>query len=175
MFRSLISQLCLFLQPVGTKFSAQIGGSSSASRLPRWLSGMNLPAMQEMQVRSLHLEDPLEEGMATHSSILAWKMPWTENPGGLQSKELQRVGHSDEQSTWISRSGPPSLVCAYSLSFSSAPSLLPFLYYLLINLHRSGAMPQFWITKLNKSLPCPWVLHVLEQGLWLHCDCSSGW
>ena len=39
------------------------------------------------------LEDPLEEGMATHSSILAWRIPWTEEPGGLESTELQRVGH----------------------------------------------------------------------------------
>ena len=45
----------------------------------------NLSAMQETQVRSLGLEDPLEKGMATHSSSLAWKIPWTEEPGGLQS------------------------------------------------------------------------------------------
>ena len=53
----------------------------------------NLPAMQETQVLSLGWEDPLQEGMATHSSILAWKIPWTEEPGGLQSMWLQRVGH----------------------------------------------------------------------------------
>ena len=46
-----------------------------------------------MQVRSLGLEDALEEGVATHSSILAWRIPWTEKPGGLQSIELQRVRH----------------------------------------------------------------------------------
>ena len=45
----------------------------------------NLPAMQEMWVRSLDQEDPLEKEMATHSSTLAWKIPWTEEPGGLQS------------------------------------------------------------------------------------------
>ena len=45
----------------------------------------NLPAMQETGVRSLGREDPLEKGMATHSSILAWRIPWTEEPGGLQS------------------------------------------------------------------------------------------
>ena len=45
----------------------------------------NLPAMQETQVGSLGQEDPLEERMATHSSILAWRIPWTEEPGGLQS------------------------------------------------------------------------------------------
>ena len=45
----------------------------------------NLPAMPETRVQSLGWEDPLEEGMATHSSILAWRIPWTEEPGGLQS------------------------------------------------------------------------------------------
>jgi len=49
--------------------------------------------MQETWVRSLGREDPLEKGMATHSSILAWKMSWTEEPGGLESMESQRVGH----------------------------------------------------------------------------------
>ena len=53
----------------------------------------NLPAMQETQVQSLDLEDPLEKGIATHSSILAWRIPWTEEPGRLQSMGLQRVGH----------------------------------------------------------------------------------
>ena len=53
----------------------------------------NLPAMQETQVQSLGQEDPLEEEMATHSSILVWRTPWTEEPGGLQSMGSQRVGH----------------------------------------------------------------------------------
>ena len=53
----------------------------------------NLPAMQETRVRSLGWEDPLEKEMATHSSIPAWKIPWTEEPGGLQSNGLQRVRH----------------------------------------------------------------------------------
>ena len=48
---------------------------------------------QEMQVQSLGQEDPLEKEMTTHSSILAWEIPWTEEPGGLQSMGLQRVGH----------------------------------------------------------------------------------
>ena len=52
----------------------------------------NPPAMQETQFRSLGQEDPLEEGMAPHSSILAWGIPWTEKPGGLQSIGLQRAG-----------------------------------------------------------------------------------
>ena len=53
----------------------------------------SLPAMQETWVLSLGQEDPLEEGMATHSSILAWKIPWTEEPGEPQSMGWQRVGH----------------------------------------------------------------------------------
>ena len=49
--------------------------------------------MSETWVRSLGQEDPLEEGMATHSSILGWRIPWTEEPGGLQSMGSQRIGH----------------------------------------------------------------------------------
>ena len=53
----------------------------------------NLPAMQETRVRSLDQEDPLEKGMAIHSNVLARRIPWTEEPGGLQSMGLQSVGH----------------------------------------------------------------------------------
>ena len=53
----------------------------------------NLPAVQETQVTSLGWEDPLEKEMATHSSIIAWKISWTEEPGELQSMGSQRVGH----------------------------------------------------------------------------------
>ena len=58
----------------------------------------NLPVMQETQVRSLGWENPLREHMATHSSILAWRIPWTEEPGGLQSLGLHRVRH--DWSNW---------------------------------------------------------------------------
>ena len=54
----------------------------------------NLPAMRETWVQSLGREDPLEKGTATHSSSLAWRIPWTEEPGGLQSMGSQRVGHN---------------------------------------------------------------------------------
>ena len=54
----------------------------------------NPPAMQETLVQSLGWEDPLEEGMATHSSILAWRIPWTEEPGRLQSTGSQNAGHN---------------------------------------------------------------------------------
>ena len=54
----------------------------------------NLPVMQETQVQALGWEDPLEKGMATHSGILTWRIPWTEEPGRLQSMGLQRVRHN---------------------------------------------------------------------------------
>ena len=53
----------------------------------------NLPAIQETQVQSLGWEDPLKKGMAIHSSILAWRIPWTEEPGRLQSMGSYKVGH----------------------------------------------------------------------------------
>ena len=53
----------------------------------------NLPTMQEAQVRSLVWDDALEKAMATHCSILSWRIPWAEEPGGLQSMGSQRVGH----------------------------------------------------------------------------------
>ena len=59
----------------------------------------NLPAMQETWLQFLDQEDPLEKGMATHFSILAWKIPWTEAPGGLQSMGLQKKSNRTEQLT----------------------------------------------------------------------------
>ena len=53
----------------------------------------SLPTIQETQVQSLGQENPLGKEIATHSNILAWEIPWTEEPGGLQSMELHRVGH----------------------------------------------------------------------------------
>ena len=59
----------------------------------------NLPAIQETWIQSLGQEDALQKGMATHSHILTWRIPWTEEPGGLQSMGLQRVGHDWTQTT----------------------------------------------------------------------------
>ena len=72
----------------------------------------NLPAVQETQVQSLDREDPLEKEMETHSNILAWKIPWTEEPGRLQSMRLQRVRHN-----WaISLTFPKRLLIGISIS-----------------------------------------------------------
>ena len=70
----------------------------------------NLPATQEIQVQSLGQEDPLKNGTAIHSSTLAWRIPWTEEPGGLQSVGSQRVGHdwvtnTTTITTWTRRVG----------------------------------------------------------------------
>ena len=72
---------------VGMDIGISIEASLVAQRVK------NLTAMWETQVRSLGWEDPLQKGMATHSSILAWRIPWTEEPGGLQSTGSRRVGH----------------------------------------------------------------------------------
>ena len=69
-------------------------GVDGLSGLPRWLGGKDLPAMQETWVQFLGQEDSLEKEMATHSSILVWEIPWTEEPGRLQSMGLQRVRHA---------------------------------------------------------------------------------
>ena len=65
--------------------------NKSASQVAQMVD--NPPAMQETRVQSLGQEDPLEKGKATHCNILAWRIPWAEEPDGLQSLGLQRVGH----------------------------------------------------------------------------------
>ena len=71
----------------GRSLEEEMAPTSVAQRVKR------LPTMQETQVQSLGREDPLEKGMATHSSTLAWKIPWTEKSGRLQSMGSQRVRH----------------------------------------------------------------------------------
>ena len=74
-----------------------IWGGEGASLMAQTVK--NLPTTQETQVQSLGWEDPLEKGMATHSSILAWRIPWTEEPGGLQSMGTQRVRYDSVTNT----------------------------------------------------------------------------
>ena len=73
------------------KYILTINGSIVASLMAQMVK--NLPAMWETQVQSLGRDEPLEKGTATHSSILGWRIPWTEVPGGLQSMGSQRAGH----------------------------------------------------------------------------------
>ena len=93
-FQLLYSSLLIFKKyfiPLADTLSSSIPLSCSLNILGRRLK--HLPAMWETRVRPLGWEDPLEKEMATHSSILAWKIPWTEEPGGLYSMGWQRVGH----------------------------------------------------------------------------------
>ena len=69
-----------------------VGRVKTGSQVAQWVK--NLPVTQETRVRFLGQEDPLEKEMATLSNILSWRIPWTEEPGGLQSVGLQRVGHN---------------------------------------------------------------------------------
>ena len=99
--------------------------ASAALRLPCWLRGKE-PACHagdtETQVPSLGGEDPLEEGMAARSSILAWRIPWMEEPGGLESTGLQRIGHGRAH-----RHGAAfTLVQTTSLSLGQWSTLLEF-------------------------------------------------
>ena len=80
------------LMPVGKELAKIAVRGSWAVLVAHMIK--NPPAIWEIWVHSLGLEDPLEEGTATHSSILAWRIPWTEEPGGLQSMVLQRVRHN---------------------------------------------------------------------------------
>ena len=82
----------------------------------------NLPAVQETRIQSLGQEDALEEKMATYSNILAWRIPWTEEPGGQQSMGSQRVGH---HCTTYFHFSPISEPPPCSVSQPELPSLLP--------------------------------------------------
>ena len=82
---------CPLILLLGHEFEQTPGDTEWASLVVQMVK--NLPAMQETWVPSLGQEDPLEKKMATHSSILAWEIPWTEKPGGLESTGSQRVGH----------------------------------------------------------------------------------
>ena len=84
-----------------------------------------MQATQERWVQSLSQEDPLEREMATHSSILAWTVPWTEWPGGLQSMGSQRVGH-DSDSTTATPYCDHRFLCSFSKYFSFFNLLLSF-------------------------------------------------
>ena len=100
----------------------------------------NLPARQEAQVRPLSWEDPLEKGMATHSTILAWRIPWTEEPGGLQPTRLQRVRHdwaTNTQTIFCNKNldHPEGSLRenGYKYTYGWVPLLLTWNYYNIVN------------------------------------------
>ena len=112
----------------------------------------NLPAMQETWVWSVDWEDPLEKGMATHSSILAWKIPWTEESGGLHSLGLQRVGHD-----WVTNTHTWRKKHRYSYFLWKIKTKDFFLAFWNFSLHKFALMQDlhyylfFW-TKVQRGL-----------------------
>ena len=106
----------------------------------------NMPSIQEIWVQSLGWEDPLEKEMATHTCILAWRAPWREEPGGLQSMGSQRVRHDWVTNTYIlfQYTFPPRFIIGYWIQFSVLYSR-SLLFYYPFNIH-------FIIHSLLKSL-----------------------
>ena len=82
----------------------------------------NLPAIKETQIQFLGREDPLEKGMATHSSIFAWRIPWTEEPGGLQSLGHKLSDMTDQLTLWGFSGGTDNKESACNVG---DPSLIP--------------------------------------------------
>ena len=108
-----LKSIYLKTEPLALDFPGSSAGKKSTCNAgdPSWITGSgrspeegvaqmvkNLPPVWDTWVQSLVWEDPLEEGIATHSSILAWRLPWTEEPGRLQPMGLQRIGHE-----WVTR------------------------------------------------------------------------
>ena len=130
----------------------------------------NLPTIQETWVWSLHWEDPLEKGMATRSSILAWRIPWTEEPGRLQSMRSQKVGHDWATNTlsesW--RKAPSS--SQNSRDYEGFKWLYEAVSYLSLHLPRrlsqvSCLLPfRFW-WGLGFSVPCPLTAELQTHNL----------
>ena len=105
----------------------------------------NLPAMREAQVRALVQEEPLEKGVATHSSILAWRIPWSEEPGGLQFMGLQRGGHdwATNAFTFTSYTGFPQAVPLLEKLPLAEKPLPPMLFVMM------------FVTLCSLGFPCP--------------------
>ena len=103
----------------------------------------NLPATQETWVQSLGWKDPLEKGMATHSSILAWRIPWTEEPGALQSVGSQRVGHE-----WATTTNIMNISC-----YSFCSSILDMGFLVAQMVKNRTAMQETWVRSLGWEDP----------------------
>ena len=104
----------MFLLPYWSPIQKVYGASLVAQTVK------NLTAMQETLGRSLDPEDPLEKVMVTHSSILAWRIPWTEKPGGLQCTGSQRIGHNSATNTTTTTNPQPFLYKGYRQFTSSS-------------------------------------------------------
>ena len=117
-----------------------------------------MPEMKETQVWSLGREDPLEEGMATHSSSLAWRIPWTEEPGGLQSMGLQRVGHEWVTNSFFSRTLTWFLFIPLYFTILVLSSTVLFIYS-LTQIFIQQTAPQWAIQ----------ILKMIQHAFWTTC------
>ena len=128
-------------------------GYQKSQRLKR------LPAMRETWVRSLSREDPLEKEMATHSSIPAWRIPWTEEPGGLQSTGSQRVVH-DWTTSLIHALGARS-------NLAAAPRASSLLSVRILSTFTPGARPGVFGMRIGCFSPdCARALRIPPQSSW---------
>ena len=117
-------------------------GDCRRPRLPAWLSGKGFLPVQETEVQFLGPEDPLKKEMATHSSTLAWRIPWTEDPGGLQSMGSQRVRRDSLLAGM--QAGTPT---------PAGPRPLPLLF---LNLCQPGSLlPPSWGPTGTQMMPIP--------------------
>ena len=114
-----------------------------------------VPAVPKTRIQYLDQEDPLEKGMATHFSILAWRIPWTEEPGGLQSTGSQKAGHN-----WVTKR--ISTLLLYATNFRMA-------CYAAVD--NQGSLTQAW------AIPCPMelekLLKISDDCYWSRIACSS--
>jgi len=125
----------------------------------------NLAAMLEIRVQFLCWEDPLEEGMVTQSSILAWRIPWTGKLGGLECMGLQRVRHNWATNTWWHLSTYPGLPLAgrvpwWPINAQRCGCLLPWGEFLPgasmgVPIHDKGHEERIWHAKANQNLRGP--------------------
>ena len=118
----------------------------------------NLPVMQETTVESLGQEDPLDKGMATHCSILAWRISWTEKPGGLQFMGSQRVKHD-----WAANMHTVSFLCPFIHNFLSQPSRRSFGSLGLLSKH---SLTKSSLTDFANSLRSQNTSDFLENSLY---------
>ena len=133
-----------------------------ATPLPCSSTVKNLPVMQETRVRSMDWEVPMEKGMAIHSNILAWRIPWTEKRGGLQSVGLQRVGHN-----WVTNTQ-----CNSSLLPAFLPTLKVQVTYLDTHLSL-GVSPSFMgpgVVHILWGCTVFWFSLILCLFIWIYLE-----
>ena len=167
----LYSVQCYLLKDSGQIcFTVELGESCRASLVAQTVK--HLPTTGETQVQSLGQEDPLEKKMATHSSVLAWKIPWTEEPGRLQSMGSQRIGHD-----WAT-----SLSFLFLFCLAQASGVIELLRgqlcnYTEVSLWKSGSLPTYHYCDLGQLISSSSQFAYMQNGdnnnLWHKGFCGN--